>query len=53
LPTAEIIGKINAVDIEQTRRVARDLFAGAPTVAMLGPVMGVEDHSVIMDRLRA
>ena len=53
LPTSEIVDKINAVDIEQTRRVARDLFGGVPTVAMLGPVAGVEDHGVIVDRLRS
>jgi predicted Zn-dependent peptidase len=38
IPTEEIVAKIEAVGVEDVARVARRIFATAPTLASLGPV---------------
>jgi len=51
LDTAEVIARINAVDVEAVRRCARRLRARPPVVAALGPVKGLEDYDRIAARL--
>jgi predicted Zn-dependent peptidase len=50
IPTAEIIAKIDAVDMDTLRRVASGLFSTAPTVAALGPVAKLESFDRIAKR---
>lgn len=49
IPTEEIVGKIEAVTLDDLSRLARRLVAGPPTLATLGPISGVED----LDRLKS
>ena len=49
IPTEEIVGKIEAVTLDDLSRLARRLVASPPTLAALGPVSGVED----LDRLKS
>ena len=49
VPTEEIVGKIEAVTLDDLSRLARRLVASPPTLATLGPVSGVED----LDRLKS
>lgn len=49
IPTEEIVGKIEAVTLDDLSRLARCLVASPPTLATLGPIAGVED----LDRLKS
>lgn len=49
IPTEEIVGKIEAVTLDDLSRLARRLVASPPTLAALGPIAGVED----LDRLKS
>ena len=49
IPTEEIVGKIEAVTLDDLSRLARRLVASPPTLATLGPISGVED----LDRLKS
>ena len=49
VPAEEIVGKIEAVTLDDLSRLARRLVASPPTLAALGPVSGVED----LDRLKS
>lgn len=49
IPTEDIVGKIEAVTLDDLSRLARRLVASPPTLAALGPVSGVED----LDRLKS
>lgn len=51
LPTEEIVRRIEEVDLEGVRKVARRLRGGRPTVAALGPLHDVEDYARIAARL--
>jgi predicted Zn-dependent peptidase len=53
IPTAETVGKINAVTTEDVRRAAARIFRAAPTLATLGPVDHVPQLSEVADRLAA
>jgi len=50
IPSAEIIAKVDAVDVETLRRVASDLFSSVPTVAALGPIAKLESFERIANR---
>ena len=52
LPVAEVVAKVEAITAEDCARVARRLFAGAPTVTAIGPLAKVEDYDKIAARLR-
>lgn len=47
----EIVAKLDAVDVEAVRRVARRLRNGPPTIAALGPTGRLESHDSIRSRL--
>jgi predicted Zn-dependent peptidase len=52
LTTREITAKIDAVTVEQVRRLADQVFTGsAPTLAVIGPATADVDPSVISTRL--
>ena len=51
LPMAEIVARIEAVDQEPVRRVARRLRAGQLTLAALGPIDRIEPYDAIAARL--
>jgi predicted Zn-dependent peptidase len=48
----EIVARIEAADLETIRRVARRLTSSAPTVALLGPIAGVQDFAKVAARLK-
>jgi predicted Zn-dependent peptidase len=48
----EIVARIEAADKEAIRRVARRLTSSAPTIALVGPVAGVQEYAKIAARLR-
>ena len=51
IPVGEIVGKIEAVDEAQIRRVAHRLFtAGAPVVAAIGPIGKLESYDKVAAR---
>jgi len=50
IPSAEIIAKIDAVDMETLIRVASGLFSTIPTVAALGPIKKLEPFDRIAGR---
>lgn len=47
----EIVARIEAVDVDAVRRVARRLRNGPPTIAALGPTGRLESHDSIKSRL--
>jgi predicted Zn-dependent peptidase len=51
LPPAEIVGRIEAVDLAAVARVARRIVGGAPTLAAIGPVDRVEALASVRRRL--
>jgi predicted Zn-dependent peptidase len=52
IPPAEIVAKIEEVDIGAVVRVARRVLGGtAPTLAALGPISGVESYDEVARRL--
>jgi len=53
IPTAETVGKLNAVTLDDIRRAASRIFRGKPTLASLGPAALVPGLPVIADRLAA
>ena len=53
IPTAETVARIDAVGLDDLRRVASGLFAGAPTLATIGPVDRVPGVDAIAARLGA
>ncbi|MEK7246022.1 MAG: pitrilysin family protein, partial [Pseudomonadota bacterium] len=52
IPPEEIVARVEAADRPAIQRVARRLTASAPTLALLGPVAGVQDHARIAARLK-
>lgn len=52
VPLEEQIAKIEAVDLDAVRRVAREIFAGQPTLAAVGPLEGLEDFESIVESFR-
>jgi predicted Zn-dependent peptidase len=53
IPTAETVARIDAVTVDDVRRVAHKLFRGRPTLAAMGPAEHVPGLPVIADRLAA
>ncbi len=53
IPYAEIVARIEAVDQDAVRRVARRLLKGELTLAALGPIDGLESLDKIAGRLAA
>ena len=53
IPYAEIVSRIEAVDQDAVRRVARRLLQGELTLAALGPIHGLESLDKIALRLAA
>jgi predicted Zn-dependent peptidase len=51
LPVAEIVGKIEAVDIDRLQQLAGSVFRGRPTFAALGPIGRVEAYDRLAARL--
>jgi predicted Zn-dependent peptidase len=52
LTTAEVIGKLEAVDRAAVKRVAERLIASTPTLAALGPTGRLESYDSVVARLR-
>ena len=52
LATAEVLAKIEAVDLARVRRLAGEIFAGAPTMALVGPVAETPSAEEITRHLR-
>lgn len=50
---AEVIAKINAVDVDRIDAVARRIFSSAPTLAALGPLEKLETFEAVRKRLAA
>ncbi len=46
----EIVGKIEAVDDDAVRAVARRIFRGTPSVAAIGPLQGLESPDTLAQR---
>jgi predicted Zn-dependent peptidase len=53
IPTAETVAKIDAVTVEDVRRVAQRIFRGKPTLAAMGPAERVPGLPHIVERLAA
>ena len=53
IETRELVRKIDEVDLGSVKRLARRIFAGAPTFTALGPIAKVEGFDRILDRLKA
>ena len=51
IPIAEVIEKIDAVDVAAVKNVARRVFASPPTIAALGPIGKLEEYDRIQARL--
>ncbi|MBB2201170.1 M16 family metallopeptidase [Gluconacetobacter tumulisoli] len=53
IPTAETVAKVNAVTVDDVRRVAARLFHGTPTLASLGPIRNIPPVATISEILAA
>ncbi len=53
VPTAETVGKLNAVTVDDVTRAARRVFRATPTLAALGPAGRVPSLAAIADKLAA
>ncbi|MDA1309833.1 MAG: pitrilysin family protein [Proteobacteria bacterium] len=51
-PVDEIVAKVDAVDADAVRRVARRLLEGKPTLTALGPLSKLESYDAICGRLK-
>ncbi|WP_085784685.1 M16 family metallopeptidase [Candidatus Nucleicultrix amoebiphila] len=51
LAIAEIIDRIEAVNVQNAAALARSIFANKPTFAALGPIQNVESYDCIQTRL--
>ena len=51
LTVAEIVGRINAVTIEDVRRAGKALLGTPPTLAAIGPLAELPRRDAIMARL--
>ncbi|GJE74835.1 M16 family metallopeptidase [Methylorubrum suomiense] len=52
IPPQELIAKVDAVTVEDTRAAARTLLDGAPTLAAIGPLKGLPPLAKIAGALR-
>ncbi len=53
MPTAETVGKLNAVTVADVERAARRHFRAAPTLAVLGPAERVPGLAAVSETLAA
>ncbi len=53
VPTQDTVAKLNAVTLDDVRRVAARIFAGRPTLATIGPAANVPSMPSILERLAA
>ena len=51
MPVEEIVAKVDAVDADAVRRVARRLLDGKPTLTAIGPLSRLESYESICGRL--
>jgi predicted Zn-dependent peptidase len=51
LATAEIIDRIDAVDVNEVAQLAQRIFSYSPTVSSLGPINRLESYEKIQERL--
>ncbi|HYD29838.1 MAG TPA: pitrilysin family protein [Azospirillaceae bacterium] len=51
IPVEEVVAKIQAVDLDTVRRLARRLRSSRPTLAAIGPLARLEDYDRIAARL--
>ena len=52
IPPQELIAKVDAVTVADTRAAARTLLAGAPTLAAIGPLKGLPPLAKVVGALR-
>ena len=52
MTVSEIIGKVNEVDADSVKRVAKKIIATKPTLTALGPISNLESYQKFCDRLR-
>ncbi len=52
IPPQELIAKVDAVTVEDTRAAARTLLDGAPTLAAIGPLKGLPPLAKVAEALR-
>jgi predicted Zn-dependent peptidase len=52
LPPAEVVAKIEAVDLAALSKAAKLVLSSKPTVAAMGPLAGVEEYDRIAARLK-
>jgi predicted Zn-dependent peptidase len=54
LPAEELVGRIDAITVEQIRRLAEDIFTGSvPTLTAIGPLDGMISHEKVTERFGA
>lgn len=53
VPTDELVERVEAVDTAAVSRAARRVFAETPSLAVIGPVDGLESYDAIRRRLAA
>lgn len=53
IPPDELVARIETIDAEQVRELARRLFGGPPTLASVGPVKGMLGRDRIVERFGA
>jgi predicted Zn-dependent peptidase len=51
MPVDEIVAKVDAVDADAVRRVARRLLESKPTLTAIGPLSRLESYDTIRGRL--
>lgn len=54
LPVEELVARIDAISVEQIRRLAGDIFTGSvPTLTAIGPLDGMISHEKVTERFGA
>ncbi len=54
IPVDELAGRIEAITVEDLRKLAEDIFTGsAPTLTAVGPLDGMMSHEKVAERFGA
>jgi hypothetical protein len=53
IPSEEIVGKVDAVTIDEVRAAGRVVLSGPPTLAAIGPIRKLPELQVIAGSLQA